>query len=105
MNKTSYHNTVPASGPELASAEKAAQAEEEQVLALFRGFPCKEFSPCAVWRLLAPESCVTNWRRAITNLTTKKKLIKTGNKVTGFFNRTVNTWQLRVEKPEQKSLF
>jgi hypothetical protein len=103
----SYINTVPISGPELAKAESAAKSEEYQVLALYHGFPDCEFSPCQVQELLDKHKKrpLTNWRRAITNLTTKTELEQTGNKIIGIHGRKVNTWQLRKVKPEQKALF
>jgi hypothetical protein len=104
MNK-SYHNTTPLSGGQLSSAQKKAQTEDDLILQYFRNHPTDEFSPCQLWKILGQHKPITNWRRAVTNLTNAGQLEKTGKQIEGVYGRPVNTWRLVVKSPTQGSLF
>lgn len=101
----SYHNTVLATGADLAAKEQRAATQDEKVLQFFQKNKGKEFSPCQVWQEIAHNKPLTSIRRSITNLTTAGKLKKTGNKIIGVYGDKVNCWTLLLSSPEQTSLF
>jgi predicted ArsR family transcriptional regulator len=91
----SYHNTTHETGKTLAEYEGKAKTQEERILEYFRNNWHTEMSPSQVQNCLGMHGTpITSIRRAITNLTTDGKLVKTDKKVKGIYGRAEFTWRL-----------
>ncbi len=88
-----FYNTIPLKGEELQSAITNAESQEEKIEIFFKANPRSEFTPFTVAELLEIE-CINSCRRAITNLTKKGILVKTGKFVDGRFGVKNNCWKL-----------
>lgn len=95
-----YHNTIPLPlGSEDYNKKQArAAAQEKIILAWFLSHP-GDWTPCEVWQrcLLAKATPITSIRRAITDLTKKGLLKKTGKKRRGIYGDLNNTWTIKRE--------
>lgn len=103
----SYYNTNEEEGRTLQESQSRALRQEDLIEDLFRRNPWVALTPCEVWSLLFHGSTpITSVRRAITNLTDRGILEKTGKMCMGVFGKRVHTWTLAKRKPmEQQSLF
>jgi hypothetical protein len=99
-----YHNTTGATGDHLRAYREAAAGQEADVLAFFAAHPGRSFTPEPVQRRVMPRAPLTSARRAITNLTAKGLLVKTGETATGKFGRPVRLWMLAPEPMPQREL-
>jgi hypothetical protein len=91
----SYHNTVSLSHAEVAKLNAKANAQESEILQIFRRY--QELTPwqCeARLNALGKKWPITSIRRAITNLTEQGFLLKTGYKITGPLGHKENTWKI-----------
>jgi hypothetical protein len=110
MREISFHNTIAIAGPELETAEGKAVTQEEKILDFFRTRAGREYTPCEVHTYLQQQgkinalTPITSTRRAISNLTTQGKLVKTDIKRKGAFNVVNFTWTYNGI-PKQGELF
>lgn len=96
----SYFNTTNETGGLLKEYRRKASSQDVLVLEMFmNGEP---YSPSQVQSAVLPNAPITSVRRSITNLTTIGKLIKTGRKVMGLYNRHEYCWKLN--DPQQGEL-
>ena len=100
-----YYNTTHVEGAELRDYQATAASQEEAVLAFFEDHPEREFTPEDVGRYVLPNAPRTSWGRALTNLTTEKKLERTERQVEGKYGRPIYTWRLAQHDPRQPELF
>lgn len=89
-----YYNTNHLQGNELKEAVINAKKQEDAIYLIYK-HTGNRFSPSQVLRLM--EKAGKNWpitsiRRAITNLEQQRKLIKTGEMITGLFGKPENKW-------------
>jgi NTP pyrophosphatase (non-canonical NTP hydrolase) len=78
-----------------------ATAQQITIYEFFRSHPREAFAPETVWKNLfkepTPQSSI---QRAITNLTTMKKLVKLPTKVIGKLGRPVHIWTLNQNQED-----
>lgn len=103
--KNSYYDTVPETPENVEIFELKASSEEKIILQYFREHAKDQYSPCQIWKLTDSHGPLTNFRRAITNLTAKGFLEKSGDFVMGIYGRRVNSWRLKISRPEPQRLF
>ena len=98
-----FYNTTDETGSTLTSYQDKAKTQVERILEFYerhRGVP---FSPSQVQTALNMQGVpITSIRRAITNLTTIDKLVKTDIKTTGLYGRDEYCWRLagRIRQTE-----
>lgn len=101
---SAYFNTTSQTGRQLDEYIAAAVGQEADVLAFFAARPGRAFTPEQVQRRVMPRAPLTSARRAITTLTSKGLLVKTGQTTTGKFGRPVRLWMLAPEPTPQREL-
>lgn len=103
MQTQSFHNSIELTGKPLEKAEKKAVTQEDKVYIFFIRKAGKEYTPWEVYQALThtgvihrntPEQSI---KRAITNLTTSGKLIKTDIRRIGKYGTLNFTWKLNGE--------
>lgn len=100
MQQTLFHNTTNEQGKNLSKSIGNAYNQEKMILEFFQRSSNLTYSPEEVWKCLyVPVNGVakvplTSVRRAISNLTTKGKLIKTDHQVKGMYGKQINVWRL-----------
>ena len=103
MEPMNFYNTISLAGEPLKEAEKKAITQQDKIYNFFCKKAGKEFTPCEVLQVLTftgvlPKATpITSVRRAISNLTTACKLIKTETRRLGYFGTLNYTWKLRGE--------
>ena len=96
-----YHNTNKESGNTLIKSNIKADSQEWRVLRVFSIIP-KPMGPNMVMKWYNnywPSVPPTSIRRAITNLTTKGKLVKTNAMEIGGYGKKEHKWQLASYNP------
>jgi hypothetical protein len=90
----SYFNTTDLRGDQLQKERGQASRQEDMILAFFRRHPDELFTPSDVWRrmFLAKGVPITSVRRAITCLTNRGELLKTGKKRDGLYGKPEHFW-------------
>ena len=91
---TNYFNTTHLTGEELSQAIQAASKDEDKIMVLYKSTPDNSYTPCEVHDLIRSMGPITSTRRAMTNLTTKLKLIKTREQRLGVYGKMNYTWAL-----------
>lgn len=87
-----YFNSTSLTGNELGAAVRAAQHQDDAVLAIMR---TGAWSPSQVWQYGTKAGrrwLLTSVRRSISNLTDAGLLEKTGLQVDGCYGRREHTW-------------
>ena len=79
-----------------------AKNQNQKVLAIFKQYPNKHFSPCDISKRLRDKYPLTSIRRSITNLTTAGKLTKTYKQKIGVYGKPTNTWILKTIGEEER---
>jgi hypothetical protein len=87
----SHFNTTKESGNQLSLLNEIAINQEDKILELMTVY--KRLSPSDVWKY-HQNYPITSIRRAMTNLSTKGKLVKTDEKKIGIYGRNEFIWQL-----------
>ena len=104
----SFYNTTHETGETLKESHRMAKTQEGRILNYFLtlGTP---LSPSRVLDGMNLNCPLTSIRRAITNLTLARKLIKTDEYSVGMYGKREHLWRLRTEEdrtnPEQFTLF
>jgi len=95
-----YYNTNKECGEELDTSKERALRQQNRILSYFQTFPQDSFTPEDVWKVIyADNTPLTSVRRAITNLTSAGRLIKTGNMKTSSYGKKCHTWRsFQIEK-------
>lgn len=89
-----YHNTNREVPPELDKSAHKAYVQEALVHSWFWKHRGQAYSPCDVWEIVfAKKVPLTSVRRAITNLTSRDVLEKTGRMKIGHFGKQVHLWR------------
>ena len=90
-----FYNTNKLSGEDLTKANENALSQEKEIMEFFKANPESCFTTRDIEDLLSMnhDSC----KRAITNLTKKGKLIKSENRVPGYYGYPVHVWSLNKE--------
>lgn len=91
-----YWNTTRLTGSELREAVLSADKQEAAVLAIFDRWPAQPMSPSQVWRIGCDQGChwlLTSVRRAMTNLTDERELVKLDDRVDGAYGRKEFVWR------------
>lgn len=91
-----YWNTTSLTGRELASAVAAATCQDAAILAIFiaQGAPLSPSQVREHCARMGRDWLLTSVRRSITNLTARKLLIRTGDKVRGAYGMPEHLWAL-----------
>lgn len=104
----SYYNTTNEKGDELKESHNKASTQEQVIYGYFQTFG-QPLSPSMVLTKLNLNCPITSVRRAMTNLTEDKKIIKTDEKVEGLYGKKEHLWRLRTSEdnidPDQYNLF
>ncbi len=105
----SYHNTTNSSGDELLRYDAKAKSQEGKILHWLEegaGLGLKgPYAPSMIRKLcFANQVPLTSVRRALSNLTEARQLVKTDTQKRGPYGRPEHTWRL-PKQPIQKSLF
>jgi len=103
--KNSYYNTTNESGQELNDREDKAQTQEQKILTLFIENPTKLFTPFEVQHLTLRNAPITSIRRALTNLTSDGRLIKSEVLKQEKYGAKNFCWKLNYNLNDQKTLF
>lgn len=91
-----YHDSTGLDRAEHVQAERSAQHQDAQVLAIFLEFG-RPMTPSQVWRIGCDRGqrwLLTSVRRAITNLTNARALVKLNEKRPGCYGRPELCWRL-----------
>jgi hypothetical protein len=100
-----FFNTTREKGRRLLGYRVRAASQQDQILHFFLDHPGVGYTPSAIHhRLFGPSTPLTSIRRAISNLTQERKLVKTGRKVQGVYGRPEHQWKLNEPEPAQQSL-
>jgi len=91
---TAFFNTISLKGTELAQVKRSAQTQEDAVLAFFRARPGHLITPEDALKALGARPPITSVRRAITNLVSQGKLIKTERMRKGQWGKPIHYWML-----------
>lgn len=96
----SFYNTINLSGKELELQNASAKGQEDLILAIFEANPKMELSPIQILSIFKERfdrnPPITSIRRAMSNLTDKKKvLLKTTTLVSGQYHLPNHCWILR----------
>ena len=96
----SYYNTTNLQGVELIKADFLAVAQERMILEFYKLKIDANYTPFEVWHLLfSKKTPITSIRRAITDLTEKDYLVKTGIQRKGDYGKLCYAWRLKEKKP------
>lgn len=107
--KKSYHNTNILNADDLKLAEAKARSQETLVYSFFRKNWQRGYSPSKVHQQLIrqekikPSVPLTSIRRAISNLTFRKKLRKTGEMVPGAYGMPEHKWKIKIQLKKQSA--
>jgi hypothetical protein len=94
MSLQSYHDSGAAATTSLPTYESQARHQDEAILAHFRSqSPDYLASPSQIWEQF-PDWPLTSVRRAMTNLTNRGELERTGGRVLGIYGRPEGLWRL-----------
>lgn len=96
MSAQPYHNTTRLQGVELRDAVQSAECQEAAVLAIFASRPDSPMSPSQVWRIGCDQGSrwlLTSVRRAMTNLTEARELLKMDDRIDGAYGRPEYVWR------------
>ena len=100
---TNFHNTNNESGIELTVSKTKAKYQDEVILEYFKLHPDKDFTPFEVQEALGLIATpITSIRRAMTNLTSANKLLKTDIQREGQYGKKNFCWKLWVVRGQQK---
>ena len=104
----SFYNTIHEKGEVLKRSRKKARTQEERIYSFFL-IQGKPLSPSMVLEDLGLKCPITSVRRALTNLTSEGKLLKTDVYVKGTYGKKEHLWRLKTEeddlRPDQFNLF
>lgn len=96
-----YYNTNNELGATLETSKKKASYQANVILDFFNRNAGQSYTPCEVLTFCFPKHPhfnegvpITSVRRAITNLTLKGLLVKTGTMKLGYQGKMVHTWKL-----------
>lgn len=93
-----FYNTTNEKGQILSKRVRNAETQEDMILAWFRDNPTLSFSPFSIQEMLYPDTPITSVRRALTNLTSQGKLIKTDEKEIGRYGMPNYKWKLKTKE-------
>lgn len=94
--RESYFNTTNLVGTDLQEKEGKALGLEQRIEAWFRNRPGRAFGPSQVLDEF-PGAIINSVRRAMTNLTTRKVLVRLDDKRIGLHGNPEHLWRLRTE--------
>lgn len=98
---SSYHNTA-GETDRLEEYERKAATQEDRVLDFFRRWHSTGFTPSQINDHVLKGAPITSVRRALTNLTSQAKLVKTDERRWGPYDRREYVW--RLAEPRQGRL-
>ena len=97
-----FYNTISLDNTQLTKANAEALKQEEFITEIFKANKNKPISPSQVHKVYGKDFSknvpLTSIRRAITNLTSKGTLRKTGIMVTGIFGKPEYCWVMESKK-------
>ena len=95
-----YYNTNKESSSTLKRSKKRAETQEEIILDLFKRNPNFHMTPFDIQEALSMlydmNAPITSVRRAITDLTTEEKLVKTDIMKKGKYGKEVHCWKFKM---------
>jgi len=96
-----FYNTIYLDNDQLTKANAEAMKQEEFITAIFKSNPNKPISPSQIHKVYGKDFSknvpLTSIRRAITNLTEKNILRKTGIMVDGIYGKPEHCWVMEVK--------
>ena len=96
-----YYNTNKEKSNTLKRSRERANTQEEIILDLFKRNPNFHMTPFDIQEALSNlydlNAPITSVRRAITDLTTEDKLIKTDIMKKGNYGKEVHCWKLKLQ--------
>lgn len=101
-----YFNTSNEEGRILKRYEQQADSQESQILNWFARASGFLYTPSEIRTHVFTNTVpLTSVRRAMTNLTTRRALVKTDQKHRGPYGRREYCWRRKIGKPAQRNLF
>jgi len=100
-----YYNTTLLSGKEKREANRNASRQEERIYSLFKSSSHRGFTPEEMHTLSGIKAPLTSIRRAMTNLASENKLIRTPIMRKGLYNKYVHVWKLSPDYNKNMELF
>lgn len=98
MTYPTFHNTTGLRGRRLREAIEQAATQEDKVRTYFAWHPNALLTPFDVQeRVFGGRVPITSVRRAMTNLTERGVLVKTGHTKRGEYGQPNHCWRLRHE--------
>jgi hypothetical protein len=93
----SYYNTTSLIGGNLLKEIKSAKTQEDKITIFFKSRALSYLTPSDILRAVFDSSTpLTSIRRALTNLTRDKVLVKTDKQKIGSFGKPVYCWRLNI---------
>ncbi|OHB60880.1 MAG: hypothetical protein A2167_05425 [Planctomycetes bacterium RBG_13_46_10] len=90
-----FYNTVGEKGSLFENSKKKALTQQHKILDFFQRATGRFFGPTQIQNEVLPNCPLTSIRRAMTNLTTEKKLVKSDNVfTTGRYGKREHCWRL-----------
>lgn len=88
-----FYNTIKLTGADLQTAKQNCKSQEGFIEWLFENVPALEITPSQLLALFGDNTPLTSIRRALTNLTNKNVLEKTGITTTGIYGKPEHIWK------------
>ena len=101
-----YYNTTSEKGGHLKTSHTRTRTQEEKIYSFFLTFG-QPLSPSMILDKMNLKCPITSVRRALTDLTSKGKLIKLDKLVMGGYGKKEHLWRLRTDDDnnDQYNLF
>ena len=89
-----YYNTNKETGEELNASRQRSKSQTELIYDYFINNPLDELTPIEIKAKIRMRAPITSIRRAITDLTSQGKLVKTDNLKAGNYGKRCHCWRL-----------
>ena len=99
----SYYNTTKIKGDSLKTSQKKAESQESLIYNFFLDYK-EPLSPSMILYKLGLNCPITSIRRAVTNLTLDKKIVKTSRTVKGVYGKPEHLWKVKTDADDLRDL-
>lgn len=99
----SYYNTNKIKGDALKTSQKKTESQESLIYNFFLDNE-EPLSPSMIFNKSDLNCPITSIRRALTNLTLDKKIIKTSRTVKGIYGKPEHLWKVKTDADDLRDL-
>lgn len=99
----SYYNTNKIKGDALKTSQKKTESQESLIYNFFLDNE-EPLSPSMILNKSDLNCPITSIRRALTNLTLDKKIIKTSRTVKGIYGKPEHLWKVKTDADDLRDL-